>query len=90
MNPLTLQAPSPYAANVFVFTDRGSFWHVIVGAAAGFAPAPWNLSVAAMFTGYEVSKMGAGETAQRTGGKFIEFGLGLVLAGLLRMAGGAL
>ena len=90
MNPSPLEAVSVYPANVIVFTDRGSVWHVILGAVSGLSPAPWNLAVAAMFTGYEVSKLGAGESAERTGGKFVEFGIGLVIAGLLRLAGGTL
>lgn len=86
MNPTALQ----YPASIIVFTDSGSAWHVIIGAVAGLAPSPWNLSAAAMFAGYEVSKLGSGESAERTGGKFVEFGIGLVLAGLLRWAGGSL
>lgn len=80
----------PYPARIVVFSDSGSAWHVLIGAVAGFAPSPWNLSAAVMFTGYEVSKLGSGETPERTGGKFVEFGIGLVLAGLLRWAGGSL
>jgi hypothetical protein len=85
-----LQAGGPHPASVVLFTDQGSLWHVLVGALAGAMPSPWNLGAAALFTGYEVSKLGSGETAERTGGKFVEFGLGLILAGLFRLAGGSL
>jgi hypothetical protein len=75
--------PCPIPAHTVIFTDQGSAWHLAMGAIAGVVPPPWNLAAVAMFTGYEVSKLKNGESAARTGGKFLEFGLGLVAAGLL-------
>ncbi len=82
-----LQGP-PYPACLSVFTDAGSFWHVLFGMLAGAVPEPWNLGTAAMFAGYELSKGASGESVERTSGKFIEFGIGLMLTGLIQFAGG--
>jgi hypothetical protein len=82
------QAGPPYPACLSVFTDQGSFWHVVMGLVAGVVPEPWNLGTAALFTGYELSKGASGESIERTSGKFVEFGLGLILAGVIRLAGG--
>ena len=90
LSQLDLTFPGPHPATLTLFTDQGSVWHVIFGAVAGAMPPPFNIGAAALFTGYELSKLGSGETAQRTGGKFVEFGLGLLIAGLLRIAGGSL
>ena len=78
----------PHPAQMVVFTDQGSFWHVVMGIVAGTMPEPLNLGTVALFSGYELSKQAFGESPARTGGKFVEFGIGLVLAGLVRMAGG--
>jgi hypothetical protein len=80
-------AGPPYPACLRVFTDQGSFWHVVIGVIAGVVPEPFNLGTAALFTGYELSKGATGETIERTSGKFVEFGLGLVLAGVIRVLG---
>ena len=83
-----LKQGGPHPASIVMFTDSGSAWHVAMGILAGIVPEPWNLATVAMFSGYEVSKLGTGESAERTGGKFIEFGIGLLLAALIRLAGG--
>lgn len=85
-SPQRRQAGPPYPACLQVFTDQGSFWHVVMGVIAGVVPEPWNLGTAALFTGYEFSKGATGESIERTSGKFIEFGLGIILAGLVRGA----
>lgn len=90
ISQVDLTFPGPHPATLALFTDQGSLWHVLMGAVAGALPSPWNMAGATVFTGYELSKLGSGETAERTGGKFVEFGIGLVLAGLFRLAGGSL
>jgi len=80
-----VRAGGPHPATVVLFTDQGSFWHVVVGLLTGAMPSPWNLGTVAMFSGYELSKFGSGESIERTSGKFVEFGLGLLLAGLIRL-----
>jgi hypothetical protein len=83
-----LKQGGPHPASIVMFTDSGSAWHVAMGILAGAVPDPWNLATVAMFSGYEVSKLGAGESAQRTGGKFVEFGIGILLAALIQFLGG--
>ena len=67
----------PIPARMEMFSDHGSLGHVLFGALAGASPEPWNLAIAAVFAGYETSKLRT-ETPERTGGKFLEFGLGLI------------
>lgn len=74
----------PIPARMVLFTDQGSIGHVLFGALAGVSSEPWNLAITALFGGYEVSKLQSGESPARTGGKFVEFGLGLIGAGLIR------
>jgi hypothetical protein len=78
----------PIPARFILFTDAGSVGHVLSGVLAGIVPPPWNLGVLCLFGGYELSKLNAGESAARTGGKFIEFGLGLLGVGLIAALGG--
>jgi hypothetical protein len=98
VNAVVLQFPDPIGANVrrpipatmVMFTDAGSWGHVLAGMVAGIIPPPWNLATLAMFGGYELSKLQAGESPARTGGKFIEFGLGLLGAGIFMALGAKL
>lgn len=71
-----------YAPVVDVFSDSGSFWHVAIGASVGMLPELFPGVAAVLFSGYEVSKLAAGESASRVAGAILEFGLGLLLAAL--------
>jgi hypothetical protein len=78
--------PGAYDATVQVFiatpTDEGSAWHMIFGFATSFFPDLYPLVAAIAFAGYEVSKLAAGESAQRVAGSLMEFGFGM-MAGTL-------
>jgi len=75
-------------AHVQVFSDAGSWFHVGLGVLSGYLSDPWNLALFAAFTGYEVSKAANDENWVRTGGKFIEYAIGLALAAAFRVAVG--
>lgn len=80
-----LVVPQSAQAIVTVFPDRGGFFHFALGFIAGVAPAPLNMAILAGFSGYELSKADQGITWRETGGKFIEFGIGVALASLLKV-----
>jgi hypothetical protein len=86
-DPIGAMRCRPVPARLLVFTDAGSIGHVLSGAVVGIIPPPWNLAVLSVFGGYELSKH---ESIERTGGKFIEFGLGLAAAGIFFALGGKL
>jgi hypothetical protein len=68
-----------------VFSDAGSFWHVLLGGLVGLIPGGLYEGAAGLaFSGYEVSKLAAGESAQRVAGSLVEFSIGLLLAALIR------
>lgn len=77
------QMPGSYDATVDVFintpTDSGSFWHVAFGIATSFFPDWYPLVSSLIFSGYEVSKLASGESAQRVAGSLMEFGVGMAL-----------
>src|ERR1700722_693613 len=72
---------SAYDATVDVFintpTDSGSFFHVTFGLATSFLPDLYPLVMSLMFAGYEVSKLAAGESAERVAGSLMEWGFGM-------------
>lgn len=78
------QVPNPHNATVRLFVDQGSYYHVGFGVLTGLLPEPWNFCLSALWTGYELSEGASQEPWQNTGGKFIEFGIGLALSGLVR------
>lgn len=67
-----------------IFTDAGSFWHILLGATVEPLADDFPLTLAMMFSGYEVSKLAGGESASRIAGTYIEFGLGMLLSALIR------
>jgi hypothetical protein len=70
---------------VQVFSDAGSLFHVGLGILSGYVPDPWNLVLFSAFTGYEVSEAAKNENWTRTGGKFIEYAIGLALVEAFRV-----
>jgi len=78
--------PQSARAVVTVFPDRGGIFHFGLGIIAGLSPDPYRTALFAGFTGYEISKADQGMSWRMTGGKFIEFALGMTLAGVLKMA----
>lgn len=77
---------NPYLSSVEVFTDRGSLAHLALGALAGWTGDGWSVAISAAFGGYELGKLEAGEQTSRIAGTLIEFGLGALLAALVRYA----
>ena len=71
-----------YTPTVDVLTDAGSFWHVLLGIGAGVLPVGIGGASAVAFSGYELSKIAAGESAARVAGSLLEFATGLLLAAL--------
>jgi hypothetical protein len=49
-----------------------------MGWVAGQLPASQALTLAVIFTGYQVSQTPSGETWGRVGGELLEFGLGML------------
>ena len=80
---VTLENASAHPARIDVFSDAGSWWHIIGGFMVGLLPAQYELALSTVFLGYELSEAATGEDWQRTGGKLIEFSLGLLLARLV-------
>jgi len=77
-----------HPAKVSVFTDAGSLWHVLFGVLAGLSGPSGAMIGVSGFLAYEVSETDEAESWERTGGKLLEFTIGLVLARLIQMAGG--
>lgn len=75
-----------HSAQMTIFGRQQSLWHVAIGALAGFLGSPLDMAVFAAFAGYQVSQAASGESWQSTGGEFVEFGAGVVLAKLLGVA----
>jgi len=67
-----------------IFTDSGSFWHVLIGGLAEPLSDDYPLTLAMVFSGYEVSKLSGGESASRIAGTFIEFALGMLIVAIIR------
>jgi hypothetical protein len=70
-----------YPAVVEMFAGDGTLTHMLLGLLAGsdlLTPKDSVIALAA-FTGYQVSQAQSGEPWSRTGGEFIEFGLGMLL-----------
>jgi hypothetical protein len=78
---------NPYDSTVDVFSDRGTWGHLAAGALAGYFADGWAVAIASAFGGYELAKLNAGESVERIAGTLIEFGIGAVLAALVRRYG---
>lgn len=76
------QIANPYVASVDVFADRGSIFHVALGAVAGALSGQWVVALSVAFAGYELAKLGSGESVSRVAGTMIEFGLGALMVAL--------
>ena len=72
-----------HRANVAICTDGGSLAHLLAGFISGLLPHPFSLGAFALFTGYQVSQHQSGASWSRTGGEFIEFGLGAMASSVL-------
>ena len=71
-----------------VFTDSGSIFHMGLGFLSGMVPTEWALLIFSLFSGYEIGHIQTtGETLQRTGGKFVEYGIGAGLGAWARSKG---
>lgn len=81
------QLQNIHAARVRIFADQGSWFHVGLGALTGFLPEPLNLAALTGWLGYEVSEGSSNEPWSDTGGKLIEFAIGLGIAAILRRVG---
>lgn len=82
------QISNPYTASVDVFADRGSVFHIALGAVAGALSGQWAVALSVAFAGYELAKLGSGENVGRIAGTMIEFGLGALLVALAVHFGG--
>lgn len=86
MTTLTLNNESVktggYPATVELFAGPGSITHFLVGMLAGsdILTPKASVMLLAAFTGYQVSQAQSGEPWSRTGGEFIEFAIGMLLA----------
>jgi hypothetical protein len=78
---------NPYDSTVDVFSDRGTWVHLLLGAFAAYLGDGWTVGIASTFGGYELAKLSSGESAERIAGSWIEFGLGALLVALLRRYG---
>lgn len=79
--------PAIVQAFINTTTDTGSFWHVVLGTLSAFMPGAYPLATALMFSGYEVSKLAAGESAERVAGSMMEWGFGLLAGTFAQRAG---
>ena len=70
-------------ARAEVFDGPGSFWHVILGMAAGSLPGEWPILGTSLFGAYQLSKVEGGKPFARIAGGILEFAVGLGLAGLI-------
>lgn len=78
--------PLGQKSSVALFTDGGSLGHLLAGLLAGMMPEPYSLGIFALFAGYQLSQVPTGVPWVRTGGEFVEFGLGAAASALLRRA----
>lgn len=72
-------------AEAEVFTDKGSFFHVLLGAAAGFLPGAWPVLGTSAFGAYQLSKVEGGKPFPKIAGGILEFALGMGVAGLIAL-----
>jgi len=83
------QVPGWTPATIDVFSDWGSVFHVLVGAATTYVPPEFRNGLLALFAGYEASKSANGESWERIAGVWVEVGIG-ILGALALKAGGLL
>ena len=76
--------PNAYQSSVDVFSDAGSLAHLAAGFLATYAGDGWAVGIAAAFGGYELGKVNSGEPVTRVAGTLIEFGIGALLAAILK------
>lgn len=79
---------SAHPAKLDMFTDVGSFWHLVIGFLAGMAGGSLEVAALAAFSGYQVSQVASGAGWTRTGGELVEFALGVFAAKAVQMRGG--
>ena len=77
-NPKT----DPYPSSVTMFEGIGSPLHIAFGwlAGSGLVTPQEAIVMLAAFAGYQMSQAQAGEPWTRTGGEFLEFALGMLIA----------
>jgi hypothetical protein len=75
-------------AQAQVFESPGSFWHVLLGAAAGVLPGSWPVLGTSLFGAYQLSKVEGGKPFGEIAGAIIEFALGMGIAGVILIATG--
>ena len=73
-----------HPAIIDIFSDGMSWLHLGYGVLAGMQDPPMLASMVAMFTGYQVSQAQTKEPWERTGGEFVELGVGLAIASIIR------
>lgn len=76
-------------AEVEIFNSKGSFFHVLLGAAAGCMPAEWTVLGTTLFGGYELSKVEGGKPFSQIAGAIWEFAIGMGIASLFLMGRGS-
>lgn len=77
---LTLNRGGGFPAQVTLFEWPGSLGHLLYGFLCGsdWVTPKTAVMLLAGFIGYQVSQAQAGEPWSRTGGEFLEFGLGML------------
>jgi hypothetical protein len=67
-------------AEAEMFDSKGSFFHVLWGAAAGLMPGAWPVLGTSVFGAYELSKVEGGKPFPKIAGALLEFAFGMGLA----------
>ena len=70
--------PACHPACLDMFTDAGSLLHFLLGYLVGNLPGQQVVTIAVMYTGYQLSQHATGESFPRIGGELFEFALGML------------
>lgn len=81
---MVITIPSDHPALLDIFSDGMSWLHLGYGVLAGMQDPIVMTSMVAMFTGYQVSQAQSLEPWERTGGEFVELGVGLAIASWMK------
>jgi hypothetical protein len=75
-------------AQAEVFDSKGSFFHMLLGAAAGLLPDSWPVLGTSLFGAYELSKVEGGKPFSQIAGAILEFAFGMGIASLILLGRG--
>jgi hypothetical protein len=73
-----------HPAIIDIFSDSMSWLHLGWGLLAGMQDPVSMMSMVVMYMGYQVTQAQSNEPWERTGGEFVELGLGLAIASFMR------